>query len=42
MELPNVPETNAINVLQKQIEELGKKKNQIIAEQDPIELLFED
>ena len=41
-ELPNVPASNELEQLEKQIEELEKKKSEMLEEQDPTELLFED
>ena len=41
-ELPNVPSNNEIEQLEKQIEELEKKKSEILEEQDPTELMFGD
>ena len=41
-ELPNVPASNELEQLEKQIEELEKKKSQMLEEQDPTELMFED
>ena len=41
-ELPNVPSNNEIEQLEKQIEELEKKKSEMLEEQDPTELMFGD
>jgi len=41
-ELPNVPASNELEQLEKQIEELEKKKSEMLEEQDPTELMFED
>ena len=41
-ELPNVPASNEIQQLEKHIEELEQKRSEIIAQQDPTELMFED
>ena len=41
-ELPNVPTSNELEQLEKQIEELEKKKSEMLEEQDPTELMFED
>jgi len=41
-ELPNVPASNELEQLEKQIEELEKKKSEMLEEQDPTELLFKD
>ena len=41
-ELPNVPASNELEQLEKQIEELEKKKSEMLGEQDPTELMFED
>ena len=41
-ELPNVPSNNEIEQLEKQIEELEKKKSEMLEEQDPTELMFSD
>ena len=41
-ELPNVPASNDIEQLEKQIQELEQQKSQMIMEQDPTELMFED
>ena len=41
-ELPNVPASNELEKLEKQIEELENKKSEMLEEQDPTELMFED
>ena len=41
-ELPNVPASNELEQLEKQIEELEKKKSEMLESQDPTELMFED
>ena len=41
-ELHNVPANNELEQLGKQIEELEKKKSEMLEEQDPTELMFED
>ena len=41
-ELPNVPASNELEQLEKQIEELEKKKSEMLGKQDPTELMFED
>ena len=41
-ELPNVPASNELDQLEKQIKELEKKKSEVLGEQDPTELMFED
>ena len=41
-ELPNVSSNNEIEQLEKQIEELEKKKSEMLEEQDPTELMFGD
>ena len=41
-ELPNVPASNEIHQLEKHIEELEQRRSEIIAQQDPTELMFED
>ena len=41
-ELPNVPANNEIQQLEKHIEELEQRRSEIIAQQDPTELMFED
>ena len=41
-ELPNVPSNNEIEQLEQQIEELEKKKSEMLEEQDPTELMFGD
>lgn len=41
-ELPNVPSSNDLEELEKQIQELEQQKTQMIMEQDPTELMFED
>ena len=41
-ELPNVPASNEIQQLEKHIEELEQRRSEIIAQQDPTELMFED
>lgn len=41
-ELPNVPPSSDLEELEKQIQELEQQKSQIIVEQDPTELMFED
>ena len=41
-ELPNVPANNELEQLEKQIEELEKKKSEMIGQEDPTELMFEE
>ena len=41
-ELSNVPASNELEQLEKQIEELEKKKSEMLGKQDPTELMFED
>ena len=41
-ELPNVPASNKLEQLEKQIEELEKKKSEMIGQEDPTELMFEE
>ena len=41
-ELPNVPASNDLAQIEKQIQELEQQKTQMIMEQDPTELMFED
>ena len=41
-ELPSVPASNEIQQLERHIEELEQRRSEIIAQQDPTELMFED
>jgi len=41
-ELPNVPASNELDQLEKQIDELEKKRYEMLEEQDPTELMFKD
>jgi hypothetical protein len=41
-ELPNVQSSSELQQLEKQIEELQQKKNEMIGQEDPTELMFEE
>ena len=41
-ELPNVPASNDLEQLEKQIQELERMKAGMIQQQDPTELMFKD